>query len=412
MPDADKRPPLLDLVRRDRPERVAVEDYIFLSRDVSNSHLVTTSEGDVLVNAGTTAGGKNHKALYAEVRTGPLHYAVITQGHPDHFGGLASLKEPETRVIMQQRNAEVRAYWTRLREFYADRLARVWSTPGRQRDDTWEATPEQPPDIVFDDQYGFEVGERQFELFATPGGETTDSLVVWMPKERVVFTGNLFGPMFMNVPFLNTLRGDKIRSAVEYIANVDRVRALEPALLITGHGEPVRSAEHIARQLTQLRDAVQYLHDQTIEGMNAGRDVYSLMRDIQLPPELTLGEGHGKVAWAVRAIYVYYNGWFDFESIADMYHVPVQAVAGDLVELAGGAEAIAARGRQRVDDNEPLQALRLTDMALQVAPDNREALVVRKEALGQLLELSGRENLSETLLLMSAITAAEKKLEG
>ena len=97
MTDTEKRPPLLDLVERGRSERVAVEDFIFLSRDVSNSHLITTAEGDVLVNAGTAARGEAHRELYADSRTGPLRFAVITQGHPDHFGGLASLKEPGTR---------------------------------------------------------------------------------------------------------------------------------------------------------------------------------------------------------------------------------------------------------------------------------------------------------------------------
>ena len=90
--------------------------------------------------------------------------------------------------------------------------------------------------------------------------------------------------------------------------------------------------------------------------------------------------------------------------------MPTQSVVDDLVELAGGAEALATRGRHRVENDEPLQALRLTDMALQVSPDHREALSVRKQALERLLVLSGRENLSETLLLRSAIANAERAL--
>ena len=53
--------------------------------------------------------------------------------------------------------------------------------------------------------------------YVTPGGETIDALVVWMPEHQTAFIGNLMGPFFGHVPNLYTLRGDKIRSAMAFI---------------------------------------------------------------------------------------------------------------------------------------------------------------------------------------------------
>ena len=87
-----------------------------------------------------------------------------------------------------------------------------------------------PPEPVlteaFIDSHAVELGGRRFELYSTPGGETTDALVVWLPEHRTVFIGNLMGPFFGHVPNLYTLRGDKIRSAMAFIHSLDRVIAL------------------------------------------------------------------------------------------------------------------------------------------------------------------------------------------
>ncbi|MBT4159669.1 MAG: MBL fold metallo-hydrolase [Gammaproteobacteria bacterium] len=408
------RPPLLELTRPSNLDIVNVDDFIYISKDVSNSNLVTTSEGDVLVNAGTLEGGGRHKKEFASYRRGKLPYAIITQGHPDHFGGLADLKEDDTEVIMQANNPEVRDYWSKLGPFYGEGLYRAFlgGQPGTQRDTSsqWGNATEQPTDILFRDEYSFSLGDRDFELHSTPGGETTDSCIVWMPNELVVFTGNLFGPMWVNVPFINTLRGDRIRSVVQYIADVEKVRALKPEILITGHGDPIRGADLLQEKLVHLRDAVQFIHDYTIDGMNAGKDVYTLMRDIQLPDGLELGQGHGKIAWAVRGIFTYYNGWYDRTNLADMYHLPLRAMGRDLIELGGGPDGFVERAGDYVKEGEPLEALHLTDLVLQVEDDHRGALAVRKEALEILLDWSGNENMAETMQLTGAIQSISDKL--
>ena len=83
---------------------------------------------------------------------------------------------------------------------------------------------------------------------------------------------------------------------------------LEPEILCTGHFDPIEGRDTIRTELTRVRDAVQYVNDATVAGMNEGKDVFTLMRDIRLPDELAVGEGYGKVSWGVRSIWEGYAG--------------------------------------------------------------------------------------------------------
>jgi alkyl sulfatase BDS1-like metallo-beta-lactamase superfamily hydrolase len=136
----------------------------------------------------------------------------------------------------------------------------------------------------------------------------------------------------------------------------------------------VRGRSVIRSELLRLRGAVQYVHDETVRGMNEGKDVWTLMREIELPPELEVGEGYGKVAWSVRAIWESYAGWFHHHSTTELYAVPPSSVHPDLVELAGGADAVANRAREKLEAGAPLEAIHLAEVALAADPSHRGAL--------------------------------------
>jgi alkyl sulfatase BDS1-like metallo-beta-lactamase superfamily hydrolase len=160
-----------------------------------------------------------------------------------------------------------------------------------------------------------------------------------------------------------------------------------------------------------MHAAVSHINQATIAGMNEGKDVHTLMREIRLPDELEIGEFHGKVSWAVRSIWEEYSGWFHYDSTASLYGVPRSSVNADLAELAGGASALAARAAQKLQENRPLEAVHLLDIALGAEPRNPDALSVKKDALHVLLRESGGINLSETMWLKSEITAVEACLD-
>jgi alkyl sulfatase BDS1-like metallo-beta-lactamase superfamily hydrolase len=116
------------------------------------------------------------------------------------------------------------------------------------------------------------------------------------------------------------------------------------------------------------------------------------------------------VPWAVRAIVHEYVGWFLYDSTTSLYGVPRSSVDADLVEMAGGAAALAGRARRKLDADAPLEALHLLDIALAAEPGEPTALGVKRDALQRLLARSGGTNLSETMWLQSEIAAADAAL--
>jgi len=407
----DRKPPLADLVLAgdQQKEAQAITDFIFMAKDISNAYLVTTAAGDVMVNTGFMDNAQRTKSLLDPHRTGPLRTIILTQAHADHYGGVPTMREAETKVIGERRFVDTWRYFNDLAPYLARRSRKLWGTTIKRAANP-PLPPEVVPDISVDRRYEFDLGGRRFELISTPGGETLCSLALWMPRERVVFTGNLFGPVFLSMPNLCTVRGDKPRSVLRYLSSLDTVRKLGAELLITGHGEPIRGAARIRADLDQMHAAVSYVNDATIAGMNAGKDVHTLMREIQLPAELKIGEFHGKVSWDVRAIWEEYSSWFHYDSTASLYGVPRSSIDADLAELAGGAGALADRARKKLHEGRPLEAIHLLDIALGADASHRGALAVKKETLERLLRESGGTNLSETMWLRSEIAQVETAL--
>ena len=130
------------------------------------------------------------------------------------------------------------------------------------------------------------------------------------------------------------------------------------------------------------------------------------MREIQLPAGLAVGESYGKLTWSIRGIYEGYAGWFD-SNPSTMFDDAAGAFK-DVVALAGGAAAVAARARA-VGADDPVRALHLTDMALAAEPANRAALEVRLQILQALDRASGNSN--ERGWLQAGIRDVQSKLK-
>lgn len=395
---------------------VEIAPNVYQARATGNTNMVTTPEGNVIIDTGTSRHAERSRELLSAVSDGPVRYVVVTHAHNDHAGGVPTWTDAGTQVVAHARYPEAQRYLNELMPYQTNRNLILFfgqrpAPQGNVAERAAQAQTRVEPDILVNDLYEFELGGTRFEVIATPGAEGDDSVSVWLPESRILFTGDFLGPIFPMWPNLYTLRGEKMRFAAEYIESLDRVIALEPEILVPSHFEPIEGAAEVRAGLQRIRDAVAYVHDAVVDGMNAGRNVYELMRDIQLPAHLELTEAHGKVSWVVRSIWEGYAGWFHLASTTELYPVPASDMYAELAELSGGPDALARRAAEHVQAGRPVEALHLVEVALAADADHRPALEARLGALEQLLERAEGVNFYEVRWLTHRIGVTRQQLE-
>lgn len=379
-----------------------IEGFIYRSGGTTASYMLVTSAGRVIVNTGMGWEAPHHRHVFNAICAGPTPYLITTQGHVDHVGGVALLREPGTRYVAQAMNPVCQADDARIARF---RMATAQLWFGGLGDRIREFARKYPgaakgqdrpvPDITFEHRIALRAGELEIELIAAPGGETVDSCVVWLPQHRIALVSNLFGPLFPHFPNFNTLRGDRYRFALPYLANARAVRELRPRLLITGRHLPIAGEELIDASLARLHDAVEFVHGETLARINAGQDVHAIMREVQLPANLRVGHGYGKVSWAVRTIWESYTGWFQRRATSELYG---DAPDGALVELAelAGAKVVLDRARHLLADGAPVRAIQLAEAVVAAEPAHRDAAQLLVDAHEALLAAGGDVNFWES----------------
>jgi alkyl sulfatase BDS1-like metallo-beta-lactamase superfamily hydrolase len=141
------------------------------------------------------------------------------------------------------------------------------------------------------------------------------------------------------------------------------MRSLNPNYLYPSHTKVLEGPE-VMETLTLYRDAIQYVHDQTIRLMNQGLYPDQIVEMIELPDEIAsspfLKEFYGTIRWSVKSIFNGYLGWFN-GNISELDPLSRVAEASRIAAMVGGADNIYLQLEEAVNREDMQWALQLSD---------------------------------------------------
>jgi glyoxylase-like metal-dependent hydrolase (beta-lactamase superfamily II) len=235
----------------------------------SNSLFIVNSDHVVVVDAQfTRAATEENIAALKRITSKPVRYVINTHWHDDHlagnqvyqdaFPGVRFIAQANTRTDLIEKGRPNRQGQFQFAGGAADRFERLVkmglggdstaTTPMESSALTSAVTiirqyiaenngyREVLPDSLVDRSVTLSEGGRTIELHWFGRANTRGDLVTWLPKERIVSTGDL---VVYPIPFtFNSY-------PTEWIAVLDSVKALAPAVLVPGHGPVMRDLSYV-----------------------------------------------------------------------------------------------------------------------------------------------------------------------
>ena len=363
----------------------ALANAIMIEGDGSNIIIDTT---------GTVETAQEVKDLFDSINSNPVEAIIYTHNHGDHTYGATVFAEDSTEIYAHESTGK---YLSRvigiLRPIISSRSSRMFGNVlPREEVENNGIGPfleigrdgRKPgllyPTKTFSDKLAFTAAGIEIELYHAPG-ETNDQLFVWLPEKRALFPGDNFYKTFPN---LYTIRGTPYRDLVGWVNSIDMMRYLEPEYLVPSHTRPLVGAKTINNLLTTYRDAIQYVHDQTIRLMNMGMEPDEIAESLILPKHLGdspyLQEFYGSPAWSAKNVFSGYLGWFDGNP-SSLKPLPKREEATNIINLAGGWDKLFQEAEQSYLNEEFQWSLQLTDYLLRMKPDDRQTQLLRQSAL-------------------------------
>jgi glyoxylase-like metal-dependent hydrolase (beta-lactamase superfamily II) len=272
-----------------RMERIADGVYAIIHDDATdewphgNTGVIVGDDGVIVVDSTyLPSRARADIALIRSVTDQPVRYLVNTHWHFDHNNGAIAYREayPSVAVVSERETRtfiEINAsYWSKMStaahssrraalQALEDQLAAAHDDRGKPLDAAERVRLESAvrrrqaelaelatleivtPDLVFDGSLTLTVGGRQVELEDRGPANSPHDVTVYLPKERVLFTGDIV--VQAPIPYVGA------SWPVPWIAVLQELERIPVAVLVPGHG-PAMQDHTYTRQVQALLEGV------------------------------------------------------------------------------------------------------------------------------------------------------------
>lgn len=257
------------MVQAGTTQKIADGVYVIPDQRVNlvpNIGIIVGDDAVMVVDTGM--GPKNAETVLAEVRkitATPIRYLAITHFHPEHGMGAQSFP-PETMVVVPQVQkeelAEKGAQYIEMFKGFSPDIAALLA-------DVRLVTPH----LAFEKKMEIELGGRTVQLLYLHPGHTRGDMFVYLPKEKLLFGGDLIIDRFY--PILP----DADASPTGWTDSLNELKLLAPAIIVPGHGA-VGDARLMDRLLAYFTDVKSRVGKLKAEGKTLEAVTAQLQKDI------------------------------------------------------------------------------------------------------------------------------------
>jgi len=238
--------------------------YAYTAEGDPNSGVVVGDDGVLVIDTQATPGMA--KDVLRHVRTvtdKPVKYVVLSHYHAvrvlgaSAYGAREIIASRATREMIRERGKEdMDSEIGRFPRLFRD----VESIPGL----TW-------PTMTFDRELTVWMGKLEVRIIHVGAGHTRGDSIVWLPSEKVLFSGDL---VEYNA---GIYAGDA--HLQEWPNTLEKLRALGPEKLVPGRGPALSTAADSLKAIEFTQSFVRGLYACAKEGVAAGRSLKQVYED-------------------------------------------------------------------------------------------------------------------------------------
>lgn len=239
------------------PQKVADGVYAFIGETGprtagnegmnANTGFILTADGVVVIDSGSSRQvAQKIEAAIRHITDQPIKYVINTGGQDHRWLGNSHFTDRGIPVLAHERTVTD----------IADRGGMLFEGLARQLGPAFAGTRIQQPTRSFAGKQTLTLADEAIELIFAGGGHTPGDIIVWLPKKRIAFSGDIV--------YVDRLLGVLQMSSVKHwLRSFDALAALRPVLIVPGHGAPAtldkarrETRDYLARLYAHMKQAV------------------------------------------------------------------------------------------------------------------------------------------------------------